>query len=445
MTTEEERRIGPYVLRRSLGRGGFGQVYIVHKDNPTDRPLVGAMKLLHSHMIGIRSVIERVLREARLGMSLGSHPNIVMITDVGLEGSTPYLVMEYLDCVDLGHLMRGLIQRRRPLPMQAVSHILASMAAGLYHAHSGATTDNIPVRIVHRDITPHNILITRDGAVKIADFGLGVSLLEGTSGGHIRGTFRYMSPEHLDGKISPEMDVYSFGVVAWELVEGRVIREGVEREAHYPHIMNGNIPEMRNGNAQLTELIRSCLDVNPRGRPSAAELCDILPRCEWYSRDPTILVQDITDIIGNRRSSGASQEHFRAPTELIATLAAIRHEKRNERGVPWRMTEGGESTENATPSDLAAEGSVRDPDAPMVYRKREGSPGEEEEGPIREVSFHIHPQAEKPLPTMAGLVERWKPLEERTTQDLESRSAEITTQEFARPPISTTHSDRSPL
>jgi len=434
----EDRRVGPYVLRRLLGAGGFGHVYVVHKVNPTGDPLVGAMKLPHAHMVGNPSVTARVLREARLGMRLGSHPNIVMVTDVGVEGSMPYVVMEYLDCIDLGHLLKRIRHRKRPLPVPAVFHILASICTGLYHAHSGATIDGVPVRIVHRDITPHNILVTRDGAVKIADFGLGVSLSEGSSQRAIRGTYRYMSPEHIDSVVRPEMDVYGFGVVAWELIEGRVYREGVQGIAHFPLIMNGSIPEMHNQHSQLKELIRACLDVSPSARPTAAELCDLLPRCESYSRDPAVLVQDIMDIIGDRRSSGASQEHFSAPTQLIATLAAVKHEQRNDRSAPPQIMEQGEPTENVPLVALA-----RDPDAPRVFRKREGSPGDEQDaGPIQEFSVHMH-RAAHPLPVVPTLVAESKPFEDRTTEELGPCSVDISTQELAAPPPVSSRSDRS--
>ena len=438
-----QRRIGPYELRRLLGKGGFGQIYLVWKKNAAGVPNPFVLKFPHSNIVSDEAIVRRFLREARHGLRLKTHPNIVLVIDVGRYGKMPYIVMEYVDGIDLSHLLKEVRKRRRPLSMSSVLHILASIAAGLHHAHSGATIDGVPVRIVHRDVTPNNILVTRDGMIKIADFGLGVALRDGTSGDHIKGTYRYMSPEHLNAEVCPEMDIYSFGVVAWEVIEGRVFREGVENQAHFPRIMNGDIPPMQRGGAMLADIVHACLDTNKRGRPSAAELCDLLARCEEYTRDPALLQQDIVDIIGNRRSSGASGELLVASAELVATFAALEHERRNDRDIPsiYQDTDAtmssGElrSGEDGTPDEPG-----RDPDAPAVYRKREGTPDQKEPAPLREISIHCHKAADDPvIPPTQG----WKPLEDRTTQKADPLSVEVSTKEFARPPQGSSQSDRS--
>ncbi len=437
-------RIGPYILRRRLGKGGYGQVYLAWKTNAAEEPNPCVLKFPHSHLTSDIAIIRRFLQEARLGMRLKGHPNIVVVHDAGRHGKMPYIVMEYLDCLDLGHLLKAVRKRRRPLSMSSVCHILASIAAGLFFSHSGATQNEIPVRIVHRDVTPHNILVAREGVVKLADFGLGVSLCEGTSGEHIKGTYRYMSPEHLNADVCPEMDIYSFGAVAWEVIEGRVFREGIEKQAHFPWIMNGDIPKMHRGCTNLVDIVHSCLDPNKRGRPSAAELCDLIAHCEGFSRDPTLLEQDIIDIIGNRRSSGTSGEHLVASAELVATFAAIDHERRNGRDLP-DFCKDTESTviadELAPQDDGTCDEPERDPDAPAVYRKRQGSPEQKDPAaPLREISIHCHKAAEEPLVRPSSV---WTPLEDRTTDEVDPLGAEIPTLEFIKPPQESSQSDRS--
>ena len=440
---QQPPKIGPYILRRLLGKGGYGQVYLAWKTNAADEPNPCVVKFPHSNLITNLTIIRRFLQEARLGMRLKGHPNIVLIIDAGRYGKMPYIVMEYLDCIDLGHLLKAVRKRRRPLSISSVCHILASIAAGLFFSHSGATQAEIPVRIVHRDVTPHNVLVTRDGIVKLADFGLGVALCDGTSGEHIKGTYRYMSPEHLNAKVCPEMDIYSFGALAWEVIEGRAFREGVEKQAHFPLIMNGHVPKMRRGCTTLVEIVHACLDPNKRGRPSAAELCDLIAHCEGFSRDPTQLQQDIIDIVGNRRSSGTSGEHLVASTELVATFAAVEHDQRNRREIPT-FCENTEPTviasELASPEHGTRVEPERDPDAPKVYRKRLGSPARKEPAPLREVSIHCHKVAEKPL---AKPIPVWKSLEDCTTRKADRFSAEIPTQEFVKPPPESSQSDRS--
>lgn len=323
----QDRRLGRYVLKRALGEGGYGQVFLAWQDNATEDPLPCVVKFPLGNHARDEQAHRRLLQEARLAMRLGAHPNIVHVIDVGEHEGMPFIVMEYIDGVDLEMLM-GLARRRgRGLSLPSIYNIVASVAAGLHHAHFGATIEGKSVGIVHRDVKPANLLITRDGVTKLADFGIGVRLEEGTTGTHWRGTPRYMSPEHMHREVRPEMDVYGLGVVAWELVENRVYREGFEGPQHYGPTMDGRIPSMLNKQVpeQLVSLIKSCLDPNPRRRPSALELIKALSRCPGYSRDPDVLKDDVATLIGTRRSSGVSRQHLVATPELVATFAVLGH------------------------------------------------------------------------------------------------------------------------
>lgn len=394
-TRPEETRVGPYVLKQALGKGGSGQVYLAWKDNPTGEPLPCVVKFpLHSHATD-SDAKAHFWREARLAMRLGNHNNIVHVFDVGLhKNSMPFLAMEYVDGQDLGHLLKTLRRRQRPLSLASVYNILASVTSGLHHAHSARTIDGEPVRIVHRDVTPSNILVNQGGVVKLLDFGIGVAMAEGTTGSHLRGTYRYMSPEHLGGQVCPEMDIYSLGVVAWEMVENRVFRAECEGITHMPAIMDGSVPEMEHDDQRLVRIIMSCLERYSRNRPNAAELYEALAR--WaknagYDRDPAVLEQELAPIMGRHRPSGASGKNLAAPAppELIATLAAVQ-----------QAADAPESTASHPVSEIQWEiisGQRREKDAPRVYRRRKGSPLEPEEANVAELrvmSEVVHPAAE---------------------------------------------------
>jgi serine/threonine-protein kinase len=322
---QKELRLGRYVLKRPLGEGGNGQVFLAWQENEAGEPLVCVVKFPLQRYATQADGRERFLAEARLAMRLGMHPNIVYVIDVGRHRDMPFIVMEYIDGTDLHHLLNVLRSDKQGLSLASAYNILASTAEALHHAHAGATIGGKPVGVVHRDIKPGNILVTRDGITKVGDFGIGATIEEGTSGNFMRGTHRYMSPEHLRCEVRPEMDIYALGVVGWEILENRQFREGFRGAQHFTAIMDGQFPPMENPKTpkQLVSIIEACLESNPRQRPMASEVLRALERCPGYTRDPSSVKADITRILGRRRSSGQTQHEFTATPELVATLAAL--------------------------------------------------------------------------------------------------------------------------
>ncbi len=364
--TPKEYRLGRYAIKRPLGKGGSGQLHLAWGDNATGEPFVAVIKTPQLRFATDEKGCARFLHEGRLAMRLGAHPNIVHVIDVALHGRMPFLVMEYVDGIDLDNLCKRMRRWRRPLSLPSIHNILSGAAAALHHAHSGATIDGQPVGIVHRDVTPANILVSRMGMVKLIDFGIGLAMGDATTGNHWRGTPRYMSPEHLECMHCPEMDIYGLGVVAWELVENRVFREELEGQQHYPAIVYGQIPEMQSEDRQLVDIIKACLDPDRRSRPTAAELSEALARCPEHSRDPSVLEHELAQVIGSRRSSGASKEQpaaLRPSPELVATLAAFE-------SAPADALQclGDHDVLDEPPARVWPECS--EPDAPKTFRKR---------------------------------------------------------------------------
>jgi serine/threonine-protein kinase len=203
-----EERIGKYELRSEIGRGGFGRVYRAY-DPTVDRFV--ALKVLAA---GAESdLLTRFKNEAAAAGKL-RHKNIVIIHEYGEHKGTPYLVMEFLEGQDLQHAMSN----HTPLTLLQKMRIMAEVAAGLECAHQNG--------VVHRDVKPANIMLLRDGSVKIMDFGIARLLRNDsarlTQKGYLVGSVAYMSPEQLkDGDVDALCDIWAYGVIYYELLTGQ--------------------------------------------------------------------------------------------------------------------------------------------------------------------------------------------------------------------------------
>ncbi len=206
---ETPHTIGRFTVLREIGRGGMGRVYLAH-DPHLDRRV--AIKVLSPSLSGDPEVVARFLSEARIAASL-QHPSIVTIYEAGEVQGQAYIVMEYVDGDDLTALLR----QSAPLPTKQAFLLLSQIAAALDYAHSK--------EIIHRDIKPGNILVTKDGVAKLMDFGIArvVGGQRHTKTGVLIGTPEYMAPEVWEGKEADRSsDLYSFAVVAFEVFTGKV-------------------------------------------------------------------------------------------------------------------------------------------------------------------------------------------------------------------------------
>ena len=200
---------GRYRLERPLGRGGMATVYL-GRDSELDRPV--AVKVLAENLAGDAAFRKRFLREARLAARL-SHPNVVSVYDAGEDADGRlYIVME---CVE-GETLADVLRERGRLPADEAVGLALQACRGLAHAHAAG--------LVHRDVKPQNLLLRKDGILKIADFGIAraAETTALTQVGTVLGTAAYLSPEQALGKeVTSAADVYSLGAVLYELLAGR--------------------------------------------------------------------------------------------------------------------------------------------------------------------------------------------------------------------------------
>ncbi|MBI2893019.1 MAG: protein kinase [Deltaproteobacteria bacterium] len=226
---------GGYELLKRIGVGGMAEVFLARQTvgAGVERPVV--IKRMLPEIAGDPLFVSMFVEEARVAAQL-QHPNIVQIYDVVMAGTCPCIVMEHLDGFDVRWLARRSGERAsRTVPVAAVAAIGAGAAHGLGHAHRKRGLDGRPLGIVHRDVSPHNLFVTRDGAVKVVDFGIAKSSAQmtATQEGAIKGKIPYMSPEQVRGEaLDASSDLFSLGVVLWETATGhRLFRRGSVEQA----------------------------------------------------------------------------------------------------------------------------------------------------------------------------------------------------------------------
>jgi len=265
-------RLGPYEIQAPLGAGGMGEVYRA-RDPKLNRDV--AIKILPEALAADAVALARFEREAQAVAAL-SHPNILAIHDFGVERGTPYAVMELLDGLTLRDQMGGAAVP----PRKAVEYAL-QIAAGLAAAHARGIT--------HRDLKPENVFVTRDGHVKILDFGLAkqrpVAPADATAAatrhvetgqGTVLGTVGYMAPEQLRGQdVDHRSDIFAFGAVLYEMLAGRRAFQGATPADTASAVLKEDPPELTatatsHVPPSLDRIVRRCLEKNPDERFQSA-------------------------------------------------------------------------------------------------------------------------------------------------------------------------------
>lgn len=266
---------GRYEVVCALASGGMGRVdVVVRRDGPFAR--LFAQKRLRPHLVDDESVRRMFLDEGRIA-GLVRHPHVVSVVDVGEDDDGPYLVMDFVEGVSLADVVARSAARRELVPMPIALRIAWQIAEGLHAVHETAGPDGQPLQLIHRDISPQNVLIGFDGTARVTDFGIAKALGRATrtTTGVLKGKLGYLAPERLRFE-EPDRraDLFSFGVVLFELLVGRRLYdgsddvEGPRRILHEPPPDLGD--ERDDADPELVELLFELLAKEPAARPADA-------------------------------------------------------------------------------------------------------------------------------------------------------------------------------
>jgi serine/threonine protein kinase len=213
-------RLGPYVLGERLGLGGMAEVFVGRRAGPHGFAKRFAIKRILPDLAKDQRFVSMFIDEARICAGL-QHPNIVEVVDFGESQGELFMAMEYVDGVSLARLLRHVAGKRSSFPISLAVLIARDVLRGLSHAHQAADEHGRPLGLVHRDVSPGNVLISRMGEVKLADFGIvrGVTLDRRTDPGELKGKLGYMSPEQVIGaEVDPRSDVFAVGILLAEML-----------------------------------------------------------------------------------------------------------------------------------------------------------------------------------------------------------------------------------
>lgn len=279
-------RLGPYTLERRIGAGGMADVFLAKGPQG-----VCVVKRPHPHLCANPDFVRMFLSEAAILAQL-NHPGIARIFDLGHVNDVYYLAMEYVPGFDLMTISLEHERQGELMAPDLCARIVGDAAGALHYAHEAKDRDGQALNIIHRDVSPHNILLSRTGEVKLIDFGVAKAsnALHRTQAGLVKGKYPYMSPEQVTGqKIDRRVDVYALGLVLYELLTNvRAIQGNLEVEqidnARSSRIrpieqLRPNVPE------PLRLILGGCLHPDPAGRyPTAQHLKEDLDKYLLYER-----------------------------------------------------------------------------------------------------------------------------------------------------------------
>ncbi|MCY1044612.1 serine/threonine-protein kinase [Corallococcus sp. bb12-1] len=273
----EQEVMGKYVLHERLGAGGMAEVYRATYSPEGGFEKQVALKRILPSFADDAAFVTMFRREAELCSSL-NHPNIVQVFDLGRHGGTYFLAMEYVDGLPLSGVLKP--QVRKPLPLSAATFLAAELASALDYVHRKTSPDGEPLQLVHRDVNPPNVLISRIGEVKLSDFGIARDAARAnlTVAGSVRGKLGYMAPEQAMGRdFDGRADLFALGLTLHEALTGRralsghseelLLRAAVDQEVVPPSQLNPAVP------VALDAIVMSLLQKDPQRRtPNGAAL-----------------------------------------------------------------------------------------------------------------------------------------------------------------------------
>ncbi|MBX7098116.1 MAG: protein kinase [Myxococcaceae bacterium] len=272
MTETEHAFLGRYELLYLLGQGGMGEVHLARLSGAAGFEKLYIIKTILPQMNADPQFIARFHHEAKV-LVLLNHSNIAQVADMGEVDRTLFMAIEYVPGVDLSRVMERARSAGAPLPIPVALNVGQRVCEALGYAHRKAGPDGAALGIVHRDVSPQNVMVSYEGEVKVIDFGLAKSSArsKATLPSTVMGKLGYMSPEQARGEaVDHRSDIYSAGIVVWELLAGRPLFTGATMGEMVAQMMNPQVPLLRSVrpevSAKLEQVVGTALMVAPDAR-----------------------------------------------------------------------------------------------------------------------------------------------------------------------------------
>ncbi len=269
-------RLGRYQLKSKLAVGGMAEIWLAEQVGPAGFSKQLVIKKILPHLAADKSFVDMFLNEGRVA-ALINHPNVVQVFELSEQGNDYYLVMEHVAGWSLRAIITRSVEKHEPMPIAVVAHLAIGLCHGLHAAHELVDASGATLGLVHRDMSPENVLVTRGGQAKVTDFGIAkaTAAASGTRPGELKGKMAYMPPEQLLGKpLDRRADLYAVGATLYELISGQraievpgdaALSMSILQEKPVPlRVRRADVPP------QLEALVDKALSKDPKDRYATA-------------------------------------------------------------------------------------------------------------------------------------------------------------------------------
>lgn len=359
--------VGGYQITQLLAAGGMAEIYLARKVGPGGFEKRVVLKRIARKLLGDREIEAMFLDEARV-QALLDHPHVVQIHDMGVDKGSYWIAMEFVSGATLRWVIDNANAVGRPVPLAHGLRVIADVLNGLHYAHELTDNKGRPLGLIHRDISPVNVLVSRTGCAKLCDFGVAKSRLQSvmTRVGIVKGKFRYMSPEQVNASpLDRRADVFAVGAVLWEILAGRRLFDHPSEDGVVESIRSGEYPSVRTLRPEvpraIDRVIRRALDPEPEKRFASA-------------RDFQMACEELLRLLPESSNAGSLGEYLVSELEGTAGLEA-----------PQRN--GQMADESGL---LAANFELLDPpvpDATLVKREPRKKPALDEQSELHDAGF----------------------------------------------------------
>lgn len=310
------QKLGKYVLERRIAVGGMGEIFYGKIAGIEGFERIVAIKKMLPHLTEDRSFINMMVNEAKLTVQL-NHPNIVQVLDLAKEGNEYFIAMEYVAGTNVGQMLELCHKKEVLLPVEVAVYVTMQVLRGLAYAHDLKGPDGEPMNVLHRDITPQNILVTPSAWAKITDFGIAKARNEisTTSPGMLKGKLGYIAPEQVRGREATQsVDIFCAGILLWESLAARRLFKGADEVDTFRLIAACQVPPLsdirEDVSAEIEAVIRKALAPSPEERYGSAD--------EYY----VALNQAISPRTADDLAT-ASKRYFEEHPEFFANVIAV--------------------------------------------------------------------------------------------------------------------------